>query len=214
MPRSVLTLGGVSIPVLVSPPICKKGPKTMGETSDRDKTWRVDVNAFRSAVTSSLTDLVGGTIEDTGHHLRISGGQYDCGEVQFEIEKSGYAYAVLVDGKKVRMFTKDNTENQWTVIGALIGRLKAKQQHLERLRKEREDTEQILLLLNKVQLPKDPKIRCNVLSGKLCLDIKAAFGPKRVGAGLDLIEMARLTLEDGDTDTIPDDAEECDADEV
>ena len=175
---------------------------------DTVKMCKLDVERYRRAVLEKLTVVTGGKIDDTGYHLRIVGGQYDCAEVELVLEKFGYGYAALLDGKRARCITTDSNENVWTLVGAIMERLETKKQHLERIRKQRDDNDQCLLLLKNFTLPEGRKCRCNVDAGKAHLEIRASFGPERIKAFMDMVEMAQLTLEDGDV-AIPgeDDAE-------
>jgi hypothetical protein len=93
-------------------------------------------------------------------------------------------------------------------VGAVMERLETKKQDLERIRKQRADTEKCLLLLKDFTLPEGRKCSWNVDRGRAHLEIRASFGPERIKAFMDMVEMTELTLDDGDV-AIPgeDDAE-------
>jgi hypothetical protein len=169
---------------------------------DSKNICKLDVDHFRRTVVEKLTVMVGGKVEDTGHHLRIAGGQDDSIEVELTFRKSGNGYATLVDGKHIRIVYAENDANAWTVAGETMAKVAAQKEQMERHRKERADTEKCLLLLKDFPLPNDGKCRCNVFGGKAHLEICASFGPDRIEAFVDMVEMARLTLEDGDV-TLP-----------
>jgi len=159
---------------------------------------KLDVTHFRQAVVAKVTTMVGGKVEDTGHRLRVTGGQYDCAEVELAFRKLGIGYAAMVDGKQVRHIYAGNTANLWTVAGEVMERLESNRQRLEQLRKEREDTEKCLLSLKTFPLHERENFNWNVRNGRAHLEIRASFGPDRMGAFIDMVEMARATLEDGD----------------
>jgi hypothetical protein len=75
------------------------------------RTCKLDVDRFRQGVVEKLATLVGGKVEDTGHHLRIAGGQYDAAEVELTFRRFGHAQAVSVDGKQVRQMYAENSTN-------------------------------------------------------------------------------------------------------
>jgi hypothetical protein len=165
---------------------------------DTREPCKLDVDRFRKAVVEKLTIMVGGKVEDTGYHLRTPGGQDECAEVELALRRSGHGYAALVDGKHVRIVYAENDANAWTVAGEVMARLAEQKQRLERVCQQRADNEKCLVLLKDFQFPADGKCRCNVHDGKAHLEIRASFGPERIKAFLDMVEMARLTLEDGD----------------
>ena len=175
---------------------------------DTKKTCKLDVDCFRQTVVEKLAIMVGSKVEDTGHHLRIAGKQDECGEVELAFRKAGHGYAALVNGKHVRLVYVENEANAWTVAGEMMARLAEERQRLERLRQQRSDTEKCLLLLKGFPFPEDGKCRCNVRDGKAHLEIRASFGPERIKAFFDMVEMARLTLEDCDMATPAEDDDE------
>ena len=161
-------------------------------------TCKLDLDRFRHAVVEKLATLVGGKVEDTGHHLRITGGQFDGAEVELTFRRSGHAQAVSVDGTQIRQIYAENNTNVWTLVGAIMHRLEARKQQIELLRKRRADTEQCLLLLKDFPLLKQEKFRWNVCDGRVHIEIRASFGPERIKTFMDMVELARMTLEDGD----------------
>ena len=162
------------------------------------KTCQLDVDRFRKAVVEKLTVMIGGKVEDTGHHLKTAGEQDDCAEVELILRKAGYGYAALVDGKQVRIVYAENDANAWTVAGEVMARLAEQKRHLELLRKQRADTEKCLLLLKDFPLSKDDKFRWNVHDGKVHFEVRASFGPERIKGFMDMVELSRMTLDDGD----------------
>ena len=157
----------------------------------------LDANGFRKVILEKVEELTGGKITDTGHHLEITGGQYDAAKVEFGVEKFGAGFAAYVAGKKVRNITTVSNENLWTVAGAVWDYLKAEKNQLERLRTERADTEECLLALKDFTFS-DKKCRWNVSNGRAHLEIRASFSPSRLGAFRDLMEFADATLEEED----------------
>ncbi len=165
---------------------------------DTMNTPKLDVDRFRHTVVEKLTIMVGGKVEDTGHHLKIPGAQDVCPEVELAFRKSGHGYAALVDGKHVRHVYAENDANAWTVAGEVMARLAEQKQRIERLRQQRADTEKCLLLLKDFQLSTKEKFRWNVHDGKAHFEVRASFGPERIKAFMDMVELSRMTLEDGD----------------
>lgn len=159
---------------------------------DSTRICKLDVDRFRHTVVEKLTIMIRGKVEDTGHLLRIAEGQDECIEVELTFRKSGHAYAAIVNGKQVRIVYAENDANAWTVAGELMARVAVQKQQMERQRRQRADTEKCLLLLKDFPLRKDHKCRCNVFDGKAHLEIRASFGPERIRAFVDMVEMARL----------------------
>jgi len=162
------------------------------------KTCNLDVDGFRRAVVDKLTSIVGGKVEDTGHHLRITGGPHDAAEVELTLRNNGPNHAALVDGKQARYVSTVNNTNIWAVVGAVMERLETRREQTELLRKQRADTEKCLSALKGFPLLEREKFRWNVIDGKAHIEIRASFGPERIRAFIDMVELARMTLEDGD----------------
>lgn len=162
------------------------------------KKCKLDVDRFRKAVVEKLVIMVGGEVKDTGYHLTPVDGQDDWGEVELAFRKFGHGYAAFVDGKQIRHVYAENDANTWTVAGEVMARLAEKKQRLERLRRQRADTEKCLVLLKDFPLSKEEKCRWNVHDGKVHFEVRASFGPDRIKAFIDMVELSRMTLEDGD----------------
>ncbi len=172
------------------------------------RTCKLDADRFRQAVVEKLTSIVGGNVEDTGHHLRITGGQHDAAEVELTLRNSGASCAALVDGKQARYVSTVNNTSIWAVVGAVMERLETRREQTEMLRRQRTDTEKCLLLLKDFPLLQQERFRWNVSDGKAHIEIRASFGPERIKAFMDMVELSRMTLEDGDMPPTEQDGEE------
>jgi len=153
-------------------------------------------------VVDKVAAMTSGGVEDTGHHLRVSGSQDDLVEVELAFRKRGRGFAALVDTEEVRIFYAESDANVWTVAGEAMVRLAEKRQCLERLRKERADTEKCILLLKGFPFSEQEKFFRSVHDGRAHLDIRAGFSPERFPAFLDMVEMATLVLKDGATSPV------------
>ena len=64
------------------------------------------------------------------------------------------------------------------------------------------------MLLKDFPLLQQERFRWNVSDGKAHIEIRASFGPERIKAFMDMVELSRLTLEDGDMPPTEQDGEE------